>query len=675
MKAARKWLSLSFLVFVSVLGGAQLGAELPPLIPRDVLFGNPERTTPQISPDGKRLAWLAPDRKNVLQVWVKTIGKDDDRAVTADKKRGIRTYSWAPDNKTLLYQQDNDGDENFHVYGVDLDAGTVRDYTAFQGVRGVIAKIEPGVPDQILVTMNARDRQLVDAYRLNLSTGSLVLEARNPGSARSFITDRNLTVIGAVQTMADGGLEILVRDNAQSPWRSLMKVGLEETLNVDDVSEDGKSLILESSIGTDTARVVEHNMATGAEKVMAASGEVDAGVVQINPATHAVEAVAFEPGRRSWTVIDPSVKADFEGIAKLNDGDFSILSRDVANKTWLVGFTSDRGPVRWYAWDREAKKGTLLFSAQPKLENLQLSAMQPVAIKTRDGFTMHAYLTLPTGLQAKNLPMVLLVHGGPWTRDRWGYRPTPQWLANRGYAVLQTNYRASSGFGKKFFNAGNRQWGLKMHDDLIDAANWAVKQGYADPKRIAIMGGSYGGYATLAGVAFTPEYFACGVDIVGPSNLRTLIQSIPPYWKADRVEFDARMGNIDDPADADLLRNASPLFKANQIRKPLLIGQGANDPRVNRAESERIVDAIQKNGGSVTYVVYSDEGHGFARPENSIDFNARAENFLSGCLGGRAEPIATGDRYPGSTATVKVIDKGKEVMKAAPAMTGGASKP
>jgi dipeptidyl aminopeptidase/acylaminoacyl peptidase len=254
--------------------------------------------------------------------------------------------------------------------------------------------------------------------------------------------------------------------------------------------------------------------------------------------------------------------------------------------------------------------------------------------------------------------MVLFVHGGPWSRDAWGYRSFPQWLANRGYAVLQPNYRGSTGYGKKFLHAGDKQWGLKMHDDLIDAANWAVKQGYADPKRVAIMGGSYGGYATLAGLTFTPDYFACGVDIVGPSNLKTLIGSIPPYWKAFRQVFDVRMGNPDDPKDADLIRNASPLFKANQIRRPLLIGQGANDPRVNKAESEQIVDAIQKNGGSVTYVIYSDEGHGFARPENSIDFNARAENFLSNCLGGRAEPITGGDRYPGSTATVKVIDKG-----------------
>ncbi len=659
MKKTARFLSIAIALFAAV----PLLADLPPLIPREVLFGNPERANPQLSPDGKRLAWLAPDKKNVLQVWVKTIGKDDDKIVTADKKRGIRNYSWAPDNKTLLYQQDNDGDENFHVYGVDLDAGTVRDYTAFQGVRADIASIERSVSDQIIVTMNARNKQLFDAYRLTLSTGALVLDAVNPGSVLGYATDKNLNVVAAQGSTPDGGTEILIRDNAQSSWRSLIKVGPEDNLNLVDVTDDGKGVLLETSVGSDTARVVRREIASGTEKLIASSDVVDAGTVMLNPNNRAVEAVSFEPGRRSWNVIDPSVKSDFEGIAKLNDGDFTIVNRDYADKNWLVAFTSDRGPTRWYVWERTAKKGTLLFSAQPKLDNLQLAQMKPVVIKTRDGMNMNAYLTLPVGVEPKNLPMVMFIHGGPWARDTWGYRGFPQWLANRGYAVLQPNYRGSTGYGKKFLHAGDKQWGLKMHDDLIDAANWAVKQGYADPKRIAIMGGSYGGYATLAGMTFTPDYFACGVDIVGPSNLRTLIGSIPPYWKAFREVFNTRMGNPDDPKDTDLIRNASPLFKAGQIKRPLLIGQGANDPRVNKAESEQIVDAIQKNGGSVTYVIYSDEGHGFARPENSIDFNARAENFLSGCLGGRAEPVAGGDRYPGSTAAVKVIDKGKEIAK------------
>ena len=642
-----------------VLAAAQLFADLPPLIPRDVLFGNPERAAPQLSPDGKRLAWLAPDKKNVLQVWVKTLGKDDDKAVTADKKRGIRNYSWARDNKTLLYLQDDDGNENFQLYGVDLETGNVRDYTAIQGTRASIINLDAGLPDQVLVGLNARDRRYFDAYRMQLSTGALMLDTQNPGDVDSWFAGPNNEVMVAVAVdPKDGSTDVRVRKNHFAPWKSLVKAPYDENLGVDGLSADGQWIYLETSLGSDTARLVQKNIATGEEKPIASSPEVDAGAVIINPYTHVVEAVSFEPGRRTWTIVDPSVKADYDAIAKLADGDFAVINRDQSNKTWLVAFTSDRGPARWYTWDRAAKKGTFLFSAQPKLENLQLSEMKPVEIKTRDGLTEHAYLTLPAGLAAKNLPLVLFVHGGPWGRDFWGYNSTAQWLANRGYAVLQPNFRASTGFGKKFLNAGDKQWGLKMHDDLIDAANWAVKQGYADKNRIAIMGGSYGGYATLAGMTVTPDYFACGVDIVGPSNLKTLLSTIPPYWATARATFNKRMGNVDDPADAELIKNASPLFKADAIKKPLLIGQGQNDPRVNVRESEQIVDAIQKNNGSVTYVVYSDEGHGFARPENRIDFNARAENFLAGCLGGRAEPLA-GEKIAGSTATVKVVNGGK----------------
>ncbi|HKS25164.1 MAG TPA: S9 family peptidase [Thermoanaerobaculia bacterium] len=631
-------------------------ADLGPLIPRDVLFGNPERASPRLSPDGTRMAWIAPDKKNVLQVWVKTIGQNDDKMVTADKKRGIRTYYWAEDNKTILYLQDTDGDENFHLHGVDLKNNNDRDFTAIQGVRASIVALEPGSPNELLVSMNARDRHLFDVYRLNIESGALALDTQNPGDVGGWVADNKLHVLGAQVATPDGGTEIRVRENTSAPWKTWIKAGPEENLTIDDFTADGKAAYVETSIGSDTVRLVQKDLASGAEKVIAYSDEVDTGTVMINPKTRVVEAVSFEPGRRQWKVIDPAVKADFDAIAKLDSGDLIVGSRDDADKHWLLAFTSDRGPVKYYVWDREAKSGTYLFSNRPKLEGLQLSEMKPVVIKTRDGLNMHAYLTLPAGLPAKNLPMVLFPHGGPWARDYWGFSSTAQWLANRGYAVLQPEFRGSTGFGKKFLHAGDRQWGLKMHDDLIDAADWAVKQGYADSKKIAIMGGSYGGYATLAGLTFTPDYFACGVDIVGPSNLKTLIGAIPPYWKTIRAVFDQRMGNVEDPKDAELIKNASPLFKASAIKKPLLIGQGANDPRVNKAESEQIVDAIEKSGGAVTYVVYSDEGHGFARPENSIDFNARAENFLGQCLGGRAEPL-TGEKIAGSTATVRVVTK------------------
>ncbi|HEV3164159.1 MAG TPA: S9 family peptidase [Isosphaeraceae bacterium] len=640
------------------LGGhvGQSRAELPPLIPREVLFGNPERVSPKLSPDGKRLAWIAPDSKNVLQVWVKTVGKDDDKVVTADKKRGIRQYEWAENSKTLVYLQDTDGDENWHIYGVDLNPDRIRDFTPQKGVQARITATNPNFPDEILVSLNQRDPHLHDVYRLNVTTGELTLDTKNPGDVAGFMPDPKFQIRAAQVVTPDGGTEIRTRDDAKSDWRTWLKVGPEEILNFVDFTPDGKSVTLISSLGSDTARVVERNIANGEERVIAASTEVDAGSVVVHPTRHVVQAVGFAPGRVRWEVIDPTVKDDFAAIGKLNDGDFQVVNRNTADTTWLVGFTSDRGPIRYYTWDRSSHKGMFLFSHQPKLEGLALAEMKPVVITSRDGLKLNAYLTLPVGEPAKGLPMVLFVHGGPWGRDMWGFNPMAQWFANRGYACLMVNFRASTGYGKAFLNAGNKQWGLKMHDDLIDAVNWAVRQGYADPQKVAIFGGSYGGYAALAGVTFTPDVFACAVDIVGPSNLKTLISSIPPYWKPMRAHFDVRMGNVDDPKDAELIKNASPLFKADQIKRPLLIGQGANDPRVNQAESEQIVSAIAKNGGSVTYVLYTDEGHGFRRPENSIDFNARAEAFLAANLGGRCEPMS-GDKYPGSTAVVKVVGK------------------
>ncbi len=633
---------------------APLHAGLPPLIPREVLFGNPEKTNPKLSPDGKKLAWIAPDQKNVLQVWVKTIGQADDRILTADKKRGIRSYFWAHNSRILIYLQDADGDENWHAYGADLESGNVRDYTPFQGVRADITAADPKYPDELLVQLNLRDRHLFDVYRLDLKTGALVLDTTNPGDVESFTADADFRIRAAQVNTPDGGTEIRIRKDAKSPWKSWIKVGPEEILGFDDFTADGKSAILVSSVGSDTARVVEKNIATGVEKIVAAMPDVDAAGVMIHPRRHIVQAVGFARGRTEWTVVDPAVKADFEAIKTICDGDFTVINRDDQDSVWLVAFTSDHGPIRYYSWDRSAQKETFLFVHQPKLEGLRLARMQAVTIKSRDGLDLHSYLTLPVGVPAQNLPLVLFVHGGPWGRDMWGYSSYAQWFANRGYACLQVNFRASTGYGKKFLNAGNRQWGLKMHDDLIDAVDWAITEGIADSKRVAIMGGSYGGYSALAAVTFTPEKFACSVDIVGPSNLKTLVQSIPPYWKPMRATFDVRMGNIDDPKDADLIKDASPLFKAERIVRPLLIGQGANDPRVKQAESEQIVAAIEKNHGKVTYVLYPDEGHGFARSENRIDFNARAEAFLGANLGGRVEPMS-GDAYPGSTAVVKVV--------------------
>ncbi|MGE5735811.1 MAG: alpha/beta hydrolase family protein, partial [Acidobacteriota bacterium] len=352
-----------------------------------------------------------------------------------------------------------------------------------------------------------------------------------------------------------------------------------------------------------------------------------------NPKTNALEAVSFIKQRTEYSFLDPSVKDDFAELSKVRPGDIDGLSQSLDDSKWIVTYVADNAPVYWYLYDRPSKKATLLFSNRPQLEKYTLSAMKPIEFAARDGMTLYGYLTTPAGMDAKNLPMVLFVHGGPWGRDQWGYDSYAQWLSNRGYAVLQINFRGSTGYGKKYVNAGDRQWAGSMHTDLLDGKDWAVKQGVADAKKVCIMGGSYGGYATLAGVAFSPDAFACGVDIVGPSNLNTLLKTIPPYWSTILATFHKRMGDSED-----ILKAQSPLFKADQIKVPLLIGQGANDPRVNKAESDQIVAAMRKNNKPVEYYVFPDEGHGFARPTNNMAFNAAAEEFLAKYLGGRYEP-------------------------------------
>jgi dipeptidyl aminopeptidase/acylaminoacyl peptidase len=650
-------LIVAVLAMTSTISSPPVSAQLPPLIPRDTLLGNPERANPHIAPDGKRLAWLAPDEHEILQVWVQTIGQHDARAVTDDKSRAIQSYGWGYDSKTILYAQDAAGDENFHLFGVDLDSHNVRDLTPWQGVRvrAEFVAANPKFPERILVALNLRDRKLMDVYRIDLRTGAVQLDTENPGDIAGWLADDNMIVRAATVTTPNGGTEIRIRDGAASPWRTLMKASMEDNLAALDFTKDGQSIFLSTSVGTDTARLVRHELASGKEADIARSDDADLSDTMIHPTRHVVQAAAFDPGRKHWTVIDPSIQGDFDAIAKVTDGDFNVVDRDLADQTWLVSFDSDRAPARYYSWDRAAKKATFLFSVQPKLDDAPLAPMTPVEFTARDGMKINGYLTVPVGVPDKNLPLVLFVHGGPWGRDSWGFNPYAQLLANRGYAVLQINFRSSTGFGKKFLHAGDREWGLTMQNDLTDGVKWAVNQGVADPKRVAIFGGSYGGYAALAGAAFTPDLYRCAVDECGPSNLFTLLVSFPPYWEVMRSIFFTRVGNPDDPKDKELLTVASPLFSADKIKIPMLVGQGANDPRVKQAEAEQIVEAIAKHRGNAVYVLYTDEGHGFVRPENRLDFTARMEKFLADNLGGRYEPMK-GDRIPGSTATVRVVE-------------------
>ncbi len=610
--------------------------QLPPLIPRRVLFGNPEKTGPQISPDGCVLAYLAP-KNGVLNVWVRTLGQTDDKAVTSDALRGIRSFYWQGDSAHLLYLQDTGGDENFHLYQTEIATQETRDLTPFPGARALPLALNPNHPAEMLVSVNNRNPSVFDVYRLDFGTGTLALDTENPGDVSGFSADNALEVRTAQVQRPDGSTELRVK-NGDGGWRVFMTWGADETSGgVAGFSPDNSKMWLMNSVDANASRLLQVDLETGASAVVAEDPNYDAGSILRHPKARTLQAVSFTRARTEWTVLDPSVEADFDALRRAADGDWAIESRNLADTTWIVSYLRDDGPVTYYVYDRAAKTAALLFTSKPDLDSYTLAPMEPVTFPARDGLTLHGYLTLPIGLTPTQLPLILFVHGGPWARDFWGYSGWVQWLASRGYAVLQINFRGSTGYGKAFLNAGDREWGAKMHTDLLDGKAWAIAQGYADPEQVAIMGGSYGGYATLAALAFTPDEFVCGVDIVGPSNLLTLLQTIPPYWSTLVATFYKRMGRLDEP---DFLTKRSPLFSADKIVRPLLIAQGANDPRVKQAESDQIVEAMRAGGLPVEYLVFPDEGHGFARPENHLKFAAAAEAFLAKYLRGRVEPAS-----------------------------------
>ncbi len=508
---------------------------------------------------------------------------------------------------------------------------------------------------EILAVLNVRDRKLMDVWRIDLRTGAATLEVENPGDVIWWIADDELVVRAARVRTPDDGFEVRVRTASGASWRKILRAAPDEGVFPLGFNHDGRELFLLSSLGSDTIRVIAREIESGDESVIAAMDGFDAERVMIHPTRHVIEAVAFEPTRRQWSVIDPSIAADFEGIRGIDDGDFRVVSRDFDDRKWIVEFQGAHRSTRDFLWDRAAKKTDFLFSDRPELDRLQLAEVRPIKYRARDGMEVHSYLAIPAGLEPRNLPLVLNVHGGPWLRDYWTLNMWTQLLANRGYTVLQPNFRGSMGYGMKHLHAGDRQWGLEMQDDLTDAVRWAVDEGIADPERIAIIGLSYGGYAAVAGAAFTPDLYKCAIDLCGSCNLFTMIRAFPPFI-AMRSLWNARVGNPDDPADKELLMNASPLFAADRILIPLLIALGANDSRVKQSEAEEIVAAIEKNGGTATYVLYSDEGHGITRPANRMDFLARVEKLLAEHLGGRYEPM-DGKRIEGSSAIVRVIGR------------------
>ena len=628
-----------------------------PLIPRKVLFGNPDRASVQIAPDGAHLGWLAP-REGVLNVWVAP--REDPaaaRPVTHDKGRGIRIYFWAHTSAHILYLQDSRGDENWRLHCVDLATGADRDLTPFDGVQAQVLAAGEKFPAQVIVGLNHRDAQWHDVYRLDIVTGALALLFQNDRFAGIEVDDDYRLRI-ALQMRPDGGTDAYVPSDS-GDWQPWQSIPPEDALTTHFIRFDrsGRSVFLTDSRDRNTAALFALDLRTGEKTLLAEDPRADVQDVLVHSTEKRVQAASFVHERKRWQMLDPAVEADFAYLRTLGEGDIEVVSRSLDDAFWIVLHVVDDGPARFHLYDRRRREARFLFTNRQALEGRALSPMRPVVIPSRDGLDLVAYYTLPPGTDRDNdgipdqpVPMVFTPHGGPWWRDSWGFSPWHQWLANRGYAVLGVNFRSSTGFGKRFVNAGDRQWGGKIHEDQIDAVRWAIAKGIADPARVAVFGGSFGGFSALAGMTFTPEVFACGVDLVGPSNLVTFIESIPPYWKPMLDMLTTRVG---DPRTAEglaLLQKHSPLTHVDRICRPLLIAQGANDPRVKQAESDQIVRAMQARHIPVTYVLYPDEGHGFAQPENNLSFHAIAEAFLARSLGGRAEPI--GDDFKGSSLQV-----------------------
>ncbi len=633
------------------------------LIPRSALFGNPEKTQARLSPDGRFVSWIAP-RDGVLNVWLAERGKlDAARPVTNDQKRGIRQHFWAYDNKHVLYLQDTDGDENWHVYAVDVVAGTSKDITPYKAVQAQIVGFSWKKPGSIAIGLNDRVAEWHDLYEVSLATGKRTLLEKNTQEFGGYEVDLDLKPRLALKTLPDGN-EIFRR--AGPKWVSLLKYGQEDsiTTNIITIEGSGASALLQSSVGRDKSALVRVDLASGKSTVLGASEQADVETTWVDPRTHAPQAYTVNYLKPEITVLNAAVKKDVELLTKeLGDG-FALGSRTLDDSTWTVVTNDAQSPPATYLYERKAGKVTKLFDTRPALVKSPLVPMQSLEIEARDGLTLIAYLSLPPGSDENGdgvpgaaVPLVLNVHGGPWARDNYGFDTQHQWLANRGYAVLSVNYRGSTGFGKSFVNASNKEWAAKMHDDLLDAVEWAVKQKVTTADKVAIYGGSYGGYATLVGLTFTPDTFACGVDIVGPSNLQTLLATIPPYWKSFFEEFSTRVGDPRTEEGRKLLADRSPITRVDAIQKPLLIAQGANDPRVKQAESDQIVKSMKDKGLPVTYVLYPDEGHGFARPKNRTSFYAIAEGFLSQCLGGRYQ--AVGEDFKG--ASLKVLEGAQHV--------------
>ncbi len=655
--AVRWYPTIAGVLSMTMLSISAAAADPGALIARDALFGNPTRTQARLSPDGRHISYIAP-RDGVLNVWVAPWDRlDEARAITQDTKRGIRQHFWSYDNAHVLYLQDQGGDENWRLHSVEVATGRDLDLTPIAGVQAQVVGVSPRRPGVVLVGLNDRKPEWHDLYEIDIASGKRTLVERNDQEFAGYLEDSMLVPRLAVKSGADGD-EMLAR-GAQGAWESLLKYGPEDTQTTSPlvIEGDGRTALITSSVGRNTSALVRVDLATHAQTVLGASDRADVAGVWLEPASRKPQAYSVNYLTSAITPLVPEVGKDIDVLTKALGPQFDVTSRSLDDRRWIVVVDDPLTALASYVYERDSRTVTKLFDQRPALVGAPLAPMIPLEIRSRDGLTLVSYLTLPKGSDAdgdgrpdKPLPLVLNVHGGPWARDAYGFDAEHQWLANRGYAVLSVNYRGSTGFGKAFINAGNLEWARRMHDDLIDAVDFAVREKITTADSVAIYGGSYGGYATLVGLTFTPDRFACGVDIVGPSNLATLLGSIPPYWKAFFEQLAQRVGDPRTEAGRKLLAERSPLTHVGAISKPLLIMQGANDPRVKQAESDQIVAAMKAKHLPVTYVLYPDEGHGFARPQNRTSAYAISEGFLAQCLGGRFEPV--GDDFAGSSVQV-----------------------
>jgi len=606
------------------------------LIPLEALFGDPEMKSPQLSPDGTKIAYLAPV-DGVMNIFTGRIDRDDFEALTHDSDRGISRYSWALDGKHLLFLRDSDGDEKYHLFSVNSETAEERDLTPFHNVTVTFITQVRGYPDEVILAMNKDDPSLHDLYRLSLSTGELEIALKNPGDFVGWVLDRSAKIRCAYALTDDGGAEVYVRDSEDADWRLAFTLGAEDALTTEVLgfASDGKRLYVKDCRNSNTLHLMLVNLEDMSQETIVEDNDYDLGGVMFSRSDHIPQLAWFEKDRRELMILDESVQEDIDSLTALHDGSIRVQSRDNSDSLWLVSYEFDRSPIAYYVYDRRSRQSRFLGHDRPFLKDFELAEMEPFSITSRDGLTIRGYVTYPVGLERRNLPMVVRVHGGPYLRDTWGFEPEPQWFANRGYACMQVNYRGSTGYGKDFVNAANHEWGGKMHDDIIDAVDWAIRKRIADPNRIAIYGSSWGGFAALVGAAFTPDVFCCAVDVVGPANLYTWIKTIPVYWASARSVWYYRIGNPE--TEEELLKSRSPLYKADQIKIPMLIVQGANDPRVPISEYAQIIDALKKNSVDYEHVLFENEGHGFQRSENRLKYYHKADRFLSRYLGGRFE--------------------------------------